>query len=337
MDPSQLSPSYIIPLGTQVVLKVDLPRIPAEGNCDGDNRRGAGPSFQKAGSVGRVVIVPAIHGQAYTVSFADGARVTARQEELAIRRTIAPEVDLPEHSHSDYERYLILRVVLGSRAYGLAREGSDRDERGVYVAPAEWYWSLRKPSEQLLFKLTPDSRIGDPNEKLEGDDYCWWEVEKFLRLALKANPTALEVLYVDERYVIACTDLGKRLREIRGSFLSRNLYQTYSGYVLSQFRKMQADVRHGGAYKPKHAMHLLRLLYAGIGALRTGQIVVDASDHRTELLVINESPPPFEVVHHRALELVEEFQSEFDHSALPDSPDVREVNAFLLDARRRSV
>ena len=49
---------------------------------------------------------------------------------------------------------------------------------------------------------------------------------------------------------------------MRSIFLSRLVYQTYNGYVMSQFKKMQADIRNQGQVKWKHVMHLLRLLPA---------------------------------------------------------------------------
>ena len=44
--------------------------------------------------------------------------------------------------------------------------------------------------------------------------------------------------------------------------MSRLVYQTYNGYVLSQFKKLQADIRSTGDVRWKHVMHLLRL-FAG--------------------------------------------------------------------------
>ena len=58
----------------------------------------------------------------------------------------------------------------------------------------------------------------------------------------------------------AFVKLGGLLRELRGAFLSKYLYQTYSGYVLSQFKKMKRAVEAGETFRPKHAMHLIRLL-----------------------------------------------------------------------------
>jgi len=63
-----------------------------------------------------------------------------------------------------------------------------------------------------------------------------WELEKFVRLALKANPNVLETLWTP--LVLLADEAAKELRAMRQAFLSKHLYKTYSGYVLSQFRRM---------------------------------------------------------------------------------------------------
>ena len=73
--------------------------------------------------------------------------------------------------------HIILRCVIGSRAYGLDEAGSDTDRRGIYLPPADRHWSLAGVPEQL-----------------EDDDAqeCYWELQKFLTLALKrAFPNSL--------------------------------------------------------------------------------------------------------------------------------------------------
>src|SRR5438874_121659 len=92
----------------------------------------------------------------------------------------------------------------------------------------------------------PEKRVGDVAEEVD------WELEKFLRLALQANPNILETLWSPA--VLHMDDVGKQLRELRPAFLSRHLYKTYSSYVLSQFRLMKQGVERKGTYKPKHAM-----------------------------------------------------------------------------------
>ena len=90
-------------------------------------------------------------------------------------------------------------------------------------------------------------------------------------------------------------------------------------------------------YKPKHAMHLIRLLHSGIHVLREGDIRVDVGEHRDELLAIRRGEVPFEQVEARALELDRLFQEAFATTKLPERPDTERANRFLIAARRRRV
>ncbi|MEO2089673.1 MAG: nucleotidyltransferase domain-containing protein [Gemmataceae bacterium] len=156
-----------------------------------------------------------------------------------------------------------------------------------------------------------------------------------MRLALQANPNILETLW--SPVVLFADETGEELRSIRTAFLSRHLYQTYSGYVLSQFRLMQKKQAGGGGVKVKHAMHLIRLLHSGIHALRDGDIRVDVAEHRDGLLAIRRGERTFDEVMARALELDREFQAVFAETKLPDRPDTERANRFLIAARRRRV
>ena len=140
-----------------------------------------------------------------------------------------------------------------------------------------------------------------------------------------------------ERREVGVAEPGQELRDMRAAFLSRHLYKTYSGYVLSQFRLMRRNFEKTGKYKAKHAMHLIRLLYSGIHALRTGEILVDVGEHRDELLGIKAGSLSFEEVRTRALELDQVFQEAFAATTLPERPDYERVNRFLIEARRRMV
>jgi predicted nucleotidyltransferase len=68
-------------------------------------------------------------------------------------------------------------------------------------------------------------------------DECYWELQKFLTLALKANPNILECLYTP--LVEEVTPLAEELLAMRESFLSRLIFQSYGGYVVSQFKKLE--------------------------------------------------------------------------------------------------
>jgi hypothetical protein len=318
----------VLPVGTQVVLRKELDVLGAPEDAP------AGRTYKKAGSVGVVVSAPPTNDTPYVIRFADGRVVQAYRRDLAVRRSFRPHDDRPPRGVDEYERHLIYRIRVGSKAFGLADDTSDDDERGIYLAPAEWHWSLRPLPGQIEFKRTADGRILHHNQP-EGDaDVCWWELGKFLALALKANPNILEALFTPPEHVLLCSERGERLRAMRHVFLSKYLYQTYSGYVLSQFRTMRGDLERGGSFKPKHAMHLIRLLRSGIEALRGNGIVVDARPWRDELLAIKHGRVPFQEIHARALDLHRVFDEEFARTTLPDRPDVDAVDRFLIEARR---
>ena len=177
-----------------------------------------------------------------------------------------------------------------------------------------------------------------PPEQVElfapGVEETVWELEKFLRLALQANPNILEVLW--SPLVLHADEIGTELRGLRTAFLSKRLFQTYSGYVLSQFRLMRKGFERSGTFKVKHAMHLLRLLHSGTHAMRERDIRVDVAEHREELLSVRRGERTFEEVAARALELNAEFEKTFQATELPDKPDFERVNAFLVSARRKA-
>jgi len=84
-------------------------------------------------------------------------------------------------------------------------------------------------------------------------------------------------------------------------------------------------------------MHLVRLLYSGIGALKTGEIMVDVSQHREQLLEIRNGRFSFEEIRQIALELDRQFQDAFEHTSLPDQPDFAKVDQMLIEARNYMV
>jgi uncharacterized protein len=303
----RLLPTFIISAGTQVVLKA------AKHLAEGEE-------FKPAGSVGVVLQSPPSNREPYVVRFADGQTVTAHFEELALRRREV-EDELGQVTE-DLRPWIIYRCQVGSKAFGLASDDSDDDLRGIYLPPARLHWSLRRLPEQLEF--ADQSR-----------DEVYWELEKFLRLALKANPNVLETLWTP--LVLQEDQTAQELRTMRKAFLSKHVYKTYSGYVLSQFRRMANALKAAGTYKPKHAMHLVRLLYSGIAALETGEIRIEVGEHREELLQIRAGEVPFEEVKRRALELDERFQAAFERTGLPEQPNYATVDDFLIRARRRMV
>lgn len=308
---SKQLPGTVHSAGTQVVLTATLPIQESNSGSDSERR------FGKSGSVGIVAECPdSVQGQ-YTIRFTDGATVKATLDQITLRRA---EIDsLLTSSHFDFEPHVVYKCQVGSKAFGLSNENSDDDIRGIFLPPASVHWSLYSLPEQF-------------ESQDRNDDYVFWEIEKFVRLALKSNPNILETLWTP--VVFHANEVGKRLLEIRESFLSQHLYKTYSGYVLSQFRKMEKAHQQTGSFKTKHAMHLIRLLHSGIAAVQSGEILVDVGVHREQLLRIRGGKFSFEQIRSLALQLDADFQSAFETTTLPEQPDFDTVNDFVIWSRR---
>ena len=299
----------ILPIGTQVVTRADLAST---------NERPTVP----AGTVGVVVRSPADATHAYRVRFPDGFEGSYRRDELVLLRSwqeqgMTASAVLADH---DLTKHVIYRCVMGSRAFGLDDDDSDTDRRGCYLPPSDLHWSLYGVPEQI---------------EDNGNEEVYWELQKFLNLALKANPNILECLW--SPLVEHAAPIAQELLAIRRSFLSKLIYQTYNGYVASQFKKLETDLRLHGSIKPKHAMHLIRLLLSGIGVLETGDLVVRMDTHRDRLLAIKHGQIPWDQVNAWRLQLHQRFESAFAASPLPDHPDYRTVNEYLIRARRSAV
>lgn len=296
----------ILPVGTAVVTR-------------GESASRTGP--RAAGAMGVIVRVPADPEHSYRVRFPGGEEASLRRGEFEVlKQYLDPGRSRDLRAECDLRQYVIYRCVIGSRAYGLATDESDVDRRGVYLPPAELHWSLYGVPEQI--------------EDQDADE-CYWELQKFLVLALKANPNILEVLHTP--LVEQVTPLGQELLDMRGAFLSKLVYQTYNAYVMSQFKKLERDLRNQGHIKWKHAMHLVRLLLSGIGVLRTGAVPVEVTEHKDRLIAIRDGHTPWTEVNEWRLALHREFDEAFHTTALPDRPDYEAANAFLVRARRSMV
>ncbi|MFE9490950.1 DNA polymerase beta superfamily protein [Streptomyces sp. NPDC006641] len=227
---------------------------------------------------------------------------------------ITPDPEALVRDHTVYS------CVMGSRAFGLAMEGSDTDLRGVFLAPTPLFWRFEKP---------PTHVEGPVQEQFS------WELERFCDLALRANPNVLECLHSP---LVEHTDaVGRELLSLRGAFLSRLAHRTFVRYALGQRRKLEADIRQYGAPRWKHAMHLLRLLASGRDLLRTGELTIGVGAAREELLAVKRGEVSWPEVERRMNRLAEEDDAAARNSPLPPEPDRARVEDFLIRTRRASV
>ena len=96
----------------------------------------------------------------------------------------------------------ILRSVVGSGVHGIATEGTDdHDEMGVYIEPPGWVLGVERHREDYIWRTQPEgARSG------HGDtDLVLYSLAKYLRLAIKGNPTVMLPLFAPEASLVVVT------------------------------------------------------------------------------------------------------------------------------------
>lgn len=120
----------------------------------------------------------------------------------------------------------VLEATVGSRAWGLANDASDTDVRGAFLLPFSWTGGLVEPPLDLV--------------SADGSQ-TFWEVEKTVSQALRADPNTLELLFVPS--VRAVDEVGEWLLAAREAFVSKQLFGSFGKYALRQLDSLTKSAR----------------------------------------------------------------------------------------------
>ena len=120
--------------------------------------------------------------------------------------------------------WIAFEYIRGSHAYGLNTETSDEDHGGVFICPPEMLMGLRG---QYI------EQVAD-----EKNDTVFYEFGRWIELLMKANPTALESLFIPERCIIGeVHPMIRYIMDHKEMFLSKECFKTLTGYATSQIGK----------------------------------------------------------------------------------------------------
>ena len=117
---------------------------------------------------------------------------------------------------------IILLTLGGSHAYGMDKEDSDVDVRGI---------SLNSKSDILLG--------ADFEQVVDVDtDTTVYSFNKMIQLLTSNNPNTIEQLGCLPQHYFYLSEIGKELLDNRKMFLSQICVHTFGGYASSQLRRM---------------------------------------------------------------------------------------------------
>lgn len=118
---------------------------------------------------------------------------------------------------------LLFEYVRGSKLYHTDTPESDEDHGGVFIAPQD-------------FSLEIEEEVSD-----ERNDTKWWELGKFMRLAMTSNPSVLEAFFVPDDLVIYEHPMFKKIRARRDEFVTKACFKPFGSYAVSQISKAQGQ------------------------------------------------------------------------------------------------
>lgn len=133
-------------------------------------------------------------------------------------------------------------VMVGSIAYGVSSDVSDVDVYGFCMPPKHilFPYSTGKiygfGKQPEVFNQFQKHHILDKVEEKEYD-MTIYNIVRFFQLCMEANPNMVDALFVPQRCVLHCSQMGEYVRENRKLFLSKLCWYKFKGYAFSQLTK----------------------------------------------------------------------------------------------------
>jgi len=226
------------------------------------------------------------------------------------------------------DKVQILKVLVGSRAHGLADEDSDHDYRGVYVNATTDILSIGHKYR------------GNHWVEGEDEDQTAYEIGHFLKLATKCNPSALEVFKApvqqtnpkgtgEKHFPV----LGDELQELFPYIWNpKDVFNAFVGYSSNQRKKMINKKDDRG---PKFACAYIRTLVQLHDLLSYGTFDLKVKEGKYKDLLVeirkgNYKPGQLLDI---AEELIEECKVLRDECN--QEPDLDKVHKFLMKVRKQ--
>lgn len=231
---------------------------------------------------------------------------------------------------ADEGKQLLYMALSGSHAWGLEREDSDVDFRGIYQEPTMNILSLYSGRDTVEFS---DGVY----------DVQLYELGKFLRMLCKHNGNMVNLLWLPNPVIIF--SLAIPWAYLARSFLTKKLRFYYRGYAEGQRKRAMSE--RGG----KALIYTYREMFSGLHTMRYGrlefdfmklwQTAIDNDWYDGDLLSKYFPNPSQEVTDegwHRFYsewdKLCVKLDEEADKSPLPEDFDGREACSEILQSAR---
>jgi len=119
---------------------------------------------------------------------------------------------------------ILFSCIVGSQLYGTSTPDSDVDVKGVFIPPKQYFMGFLDRIEQVQDNQT---------------DTEYYDIRKFLKIALECNPTIIELLYAPEYMWKESSPEWLEIIDHRDYFLSKRARYSFTGYAMSQLKRIK--------------------------------------------------------------------------------------------------
>jgi len=138
-------------------------------------------------------------------------------------RILQEEAALVRYNEIKEKGLLIFEAIVGSQSYGTNLPTSDVDKKFVYIETMD---NILSGNASIQLNINKD--------------YTGYELGRYLDLLRTQNPTIIELLHADEKFVEFCHPLFRELLiNNRDQFLSKQVAYSFGEYAKSQINKAQ--------------------------------------------------------------------------------------------------
>lgn len=233
-------------------------------------------------------------------------------------------------------------VLMGSEAYGVSSNDSDRDIYGFCIPDKRMIFPhldgeiLGFGTQKQRFEVWTQHHIEDKSrDKIY--DFSIYSIVKYFQLVLNNNPNMIDSLFVPQRCILYSTPIGNYVREYRKLFLHKRSWHTFKGYAFQQRSKMNSKNLQGKrkistekyGYDPKFAYHIVRLLNEVEQILIEGDLDLERS--REQLKSIRTAEWTLDQINSYFDQKERDLESIYISSKLPYKPDETRIKQILLD------
>ena len=181
----------------------------------------------------------------------------------------------------------------GSRAYGLAVDGSDCDVRACRLPDRQAYLTLKRPEDKTVLA--------------DGVDRTVFGLHHLLDMLAANRPNVIELAGLPDRMIIRTSPLGEHIRRLAGEALSQRALPGLKGYAHSQYARWVNTGRMGDWGQARKAlMHAVRAMRMAGTLWETGVLEVVRGSDRSELLAIRTGRVDGERAWYQACERLEQ-------------------------------